>query len=525
MSEINITLFHPVTQRTDAISIVPSSTTLADLSNFAMALLGLDDDDSDGGGVVLAKGQSRRPIYNPATTSNANNEGSKTLAQCGVVDGEFISVYRVREFERMIAAATAASNSGTSSPARQRQRTAAPSAAAAGGGGGLDFSALLGGSSAATSSSSNTNAPSGGGGMDFTALLTSSAATAINNTAASSTSSGGGEPVQWDGMNLDDAISRNPNPQHLMTILSNTTRHPNLLKELNYHNPTIVKKLQSANGNITKMAEIWRQNTMKSATSGFLRRHLAQTKETEMTNRLHVNPMDEEANAYFGNKIRLQNVQRQYEQMMEEYPESLGRVLMLYMNCEVNGKPLQMFVDSGAQMTIMSSACADRLGLLHLVDDRFEGVAVGVGTGKILGKIHIVELTIGGYNFPCSITVMDSESGLGDKNMDCLFGLDMLKRHRCNIDLGKNVLRFAIGNTGETMEAPFLHEKDLPTNKGGTMGFDAERENAEIEARLEKMETEEEGKEAAGDGNEKKDDGKDNMEEEKKNGSDDAEAK
>ena len=224
--------------------------------------------------------------------------------------------------------------------------------------------------------------------------------------------------------------------------------------------------------------------------------------------------MDEEANAYFGNKIRLENVQRQYEQMMEEYPESLGRVLMLYMNCEVNGKPLQMFVDSGAQMTIMSSACADRLGLLHLVDDRFEGVAVGVGTGKILGKIHIVELTIGGYNFPCSITVMDSESGLGDKNMDCLFGLDMLKRHRCNIDLGKNVLRFAIGNTGETMEAPFLHEKDLPTNKGGTMGFDAEKTNAEIEARLEKMETEEEeGKEAAGDGNEKK------------NGSDDSEAK
>ena len=334
MSEINITLFHPVTQRTDAISIVPSSTTLADLSNFAMALLGLDDNDSvSGGGVVLAKGQSRRPIYNPATTSNANanNEGNKTLAQCGVVDGEFISVYRVREFERMIAAATAASNSGTSSPARQRQRTAAPSAAAGGGGGGgLDFSALLGGSSAATSSSSN-NASSGGGGMmDFTALLTSSAATAINNTAASSTSSGGGEPVQWDGMNLDDAISRNPNPQHLMTILSNTTRHPNLLKELNYHNPTIVKKLQSANGNITKMAEIWRQNTMKSATSGFLRRHLAQTKETEMTNRLHVNPMDEEANAYFGNKIRLENVQRQYEQMMEEYPESLGRVLMLY---------------------------------------------------------------------------------------------------------------------------------------------------------------------------------------------------
>ena len=204
--------------------------------------------------------------------------------------------------------------------------------------------------------------------------------------------------------------------------------------------------------------------------------------------------MDEEANKYFAEKIRLENVHRQYMQMMEEYPESMGRVLMLYLNCEVNGKLLQVFVDSGAQTTIMSSACADRLGLLHLVDNRFSGVAVGVGTGKILGKIHMVDLTIGGHLFPCSITVMDSEAGLGDKNMDCLFGLDMLKRHRCSIDLAKNVLVFQLEGD-KCMEAPFLHEKDLPKCKGGTLDFDADMENAELEARWEKREKEEDEKE------------------------------
>ena len=100
--------------------------------------------------------------------------------------------------------------------------------------------------------------------------------------------------------------------------------------------------------------------------------------------------MDADTNKYFGEKIRLEKVQQQYERMIEEYPESMGRVLMLYINCLVDGKPLQVFVDSGAQSTIMSSACADRLGLLHLADDRFSGTAVGVGTGKILGKIHTV---------------------------------------------------------------------------------------------------------------------------------------
>lgn len=222
-----------------------------------------------------------------------------------------------------------------------------------------------------------------------------------------------------------------------------------------------------------------------------------------MTTRLRSNPNDVEANTYFAEKIRKENVQRQYEQMMEEYPESMGRVLMLYINCTVNQKPLQVFVDSGAQMTIMSSSCAERLDLLHLLDDRFEGTAVGVGTGKILGKIHIVDLHIGGYDFPCSITVMDSKEGLGDKNMDCLFGLDMLKRHRCCIDLGGNVLRFPMAG----LEAPFLHEKDLPVEKGGTKGFDAERENAEVEARMLEIENEADEKKK-GDEDEKKKDGK-----------------
>lgn len=525
IEEISITLFHPLTSRTDAISVVPNSTTLSDLSAFAAALLGLDDGGR--GGVVLARGQSRSPLYHPGggggSVAGGGEGGDRTLAQCGLSDGEFVSAYGAGEFERAIAAASASS----SSPARQRPRT---NASNAGGGGGMDFSALLGGAAAAASAPSasrGNNGGAGAGGMDFSALLSAGAASSSSSAAAASSSSGGNAagssssastpgrgPVRWDGMNLDDAIARNPNPVDLMTILSDSARHPNLLKELNYHNPAVYRRLAAAGGDLPKMAEVWRQTMMRNTTARFLQDHLQKSKEVEMRNRLAFEPMDAEANAYFGDKIRKENVQRQYEQMMEEYPESMGRVLMLYLECSVNKKHLQVFVDSGAQSTIMSSACADRLGLLHLVDNRFAGVAVGVGTGKILGKIHMVELEIGGYAFPCSITVMDSEQGLGDKNMDCLFGLDMLKRHRCCIDLAKSVLRFALGGAGEVMEAPFLHEKDLPKSKGGTMDFDAEKENAEVEARLEKMETDDDdeggqdGKDG-GEGRKKEDNGGD----------------
>lgn len=82
---------------------------------------------------------------------------------------------------------------------------------------------------------------------------------------------------------------------------------------------------------------------------------------------------------------------------------------MLYIESEMNGHKFQAFVDSGAQMTIMSRKFAEKVGLLEVIDKRFEGYAVGVGKGKILGKVHIAELQIKGHVFPCTITVMVSK--------------------------------------------------------------------------------------------------------------------
>lgn len=125
---------------------------------------------------------------------------------------------------------------------------------------------------------------------------------------------------------------------------------------------------------------------------------------------------------------------------------------MLYINCRVNGVHVKAFIDSGAQATIMSAACADRCNIMRLVDNRWSGIAKGVGVQKIIGRIHMVQLQIEKDFLITSFSVLEEQP------MDMLLGLDMLKRHQCNIDLQKSVLR--IGTTGT--ETPFLPENELP---------------------------------------------------------------
>ncbi|KAI3986807.1 hypothetical protein MKX01_039781 [Papaver californicum] len=172
---------------------------------------------------------------------------------------------------------------------------------------------------------------------------------------------------------------------------------------------------------------------------------------------LNADPFDVEAQKRIEAAIRQKGTDENWEAALEHNPEAFARVVMLYVNMEVNGMPLKAFVDSGAQSTMISKSCegplfGNRIKLLRLLDQRYKGIAHGVGQAEILGRIHVAPIKIGDVFYPCSFMVLDAP------NMEFLFGLDMLRKHQCMIDLKDNVLRVG----GGEVSVPFLLEKHIP---------------------------------------------------------------
>ncbi len=77
-------------------------------------------------------------------------------------------------------------------------------------------------------------------------------------------------------------------------------------------------------------------------------------RERQRIRMLTADPFDMEAQRLIAQEIENKNIDQNMELAMEFNPESFGTVIMLYIDCVVNGHHIKAFVDSGAQATIMS---------------------------------------------------------------------------------------------------------------------------------------------------------------------------
>jgi len=234
-------------------------------------------------------------------------------------------------------------------------------------------------------------------------------------------------------------VAGRPIEQDAETMRLQILGDPRLMAQLQETQPELATAAQSDPARFAELLRHTRERQYNAA--------LAQQREIE---RLNADPFNVEAQRRIEEAIRQQAVVENMEHALEYSPEAFGRVTMLYINVEVNSHLIKAFVDSGAQSTIMSPEAAQACGLMRLLDTRFAGIARGVGTAKILGRVHSAQLKLADLHLPCSFTIMEG------REVDLLLGLDMLKAHQACIDLQKGVLRI------QGREVRFLSEHELP---------------------------------------------------------------
>jgi len=135
----------------------------------------------------------------------------------------------------------------------------------------------------------------------------------------------------------------------------------------------------------------------------FLMQHLTKKKVKQMENKMkeqqNINRLEsDQFNADYQKEIEKRIAEERHnkeiEKIYQENPELLVPTTMLYIPMKINDKDVQAFIDTGAQSTIMSKDFAENLGISKMIDTRYQGKAVGVGSCTILGKIHALEVTI-----------------------------------------------------------------------------------------------------------------------------------
>jgi len=114
--------------------------------------------------------------------------------------------------------------------------------------------------------------------------------------------------------------------------------------------------------------------------------------------------------------------------------------------------PISTFLDTGAQVTIMTLNAAKRAGIAHLIDTRYSGQATGVAgvSCRVLGRVPANSVSFAvGYGDDIvdkspAITILEG-SIMGGDSIDMLLGLDVLEDWQAMVCLRDRTLTVRSG--------------------------------------------------------------------------------
>jgi len=134
----------------------------------------------------------------------------------------------------------------------------------------------------------------------------------------------------------------------------------------------------------------------------------------------------------------------------------------IHVAVEVDGNKLQMLVDTGASISLMSKPLAKRLGLLSRMDRSMDGSINGIGEAKVFGALWNIPVKVGGTNFPMSFYVVSVDEPL------LLLGVDQLRQFKCVVDLNRNRLVFGGHDSVEVPFLPYQRDRGLIAQEPGS---------------------------------------------------------
>ena len=137
--------------------------------------------------------------------------------------------------------------------------------------------------------------------------------------------------------------------------------------------------------------------------------------------------------------------------------------------------PIHTYVDTGAQVSVLSVQAAGRAGVLQMMDRRYAGHAQGVGKCRVLGRLPAGALMLHLHGQVVveapAVTILEHTND----GVDLLLGLDFLRDHGAILNLRTEEMVLQLPSSPAAAEAagevsiPFIRPR-ATLNLGGRTG-------------------------------------------------------
>ena len=130
-----------------------------------------------------------------------------------------------------------------------------------------------------------------------------------------------------------------------------------------------------------------------------------------------------------------QIITNNYIKAIELIPEYYTPHDMIHLEGTINNFKIKFLIDTGAAMSIIPYSMLKDCSLEQLLDRKACGQLVGVGSDRIMGRIHYVDVIIQDKAIPCSFIMCENDK------MTPILGMDFLLSHGCLIDTTRKIIR------------------------------------------------------------------------------------